>query len=223
VVGDDAVLRLRRETPAGPGAEASATDGLQRLLGEEDLTVFLQLLLGAVAKRSSIAAEAGEAAHAPSLGGANLPESAPLAGAGAERARAGPPSGADATRCATLLAAALSRLLHPLHEPWRAFRMVGKLQERLRILPPALTAEVRPFLVELRNELLPLLEEAATLGLLPAASAETLRACEHRLTVLDPTAPHASAAMGGDLERVARLLDSLQKALPLGGPAGAAH
>lgn len=223
VVGDDAVLRLRREPPAGPGAEASATDGLQRLLAEEDLTVFLQLLLGAVAKRSSIAAEAGEAAHSPSDGGANLPESAPLTPAGAERTGSGPPSGADATRCANLLAAALSRLLHPLHEPWRAFRMVCKLQERLRILPPALTAEVRPFLGELRSELLPLLEEAAALGLLPAASAETLRTCDRRLTERDPAAPRASAEMGGDLERVARLLDSLQKALPAGGSAGAAH
>jgi len=221
LVGDEAFLRLRRESHTS-GTELSAADGLQRLLGEEDLTVFLQLLLGAVAKRASIAAEASESGPAPATAAAAglAPEGAPAPGAAARPTRATPPARADASRCATRLAAELSRLMHPLHEPWRAFRMVRKLQARLRILPPALTAEIRPFLAELRAELLPLLEEAASLGLLPAASAETLRACARRLTEQDAAAPGANAGMGDDLERVERLLESLDKAMPSAAAGG---
>ena len=223
LIGSDAVHRLRAE-----GAHAShshptgrALDPLAQLVGEEDLTIFLQLLLGAVTKRLSIAFEAGEVA-APHLE-ALVPEASPEPAAGGhgaldplQFARQG------RSRIHDQLATVLARLLHPAHEPWRAFQMVHKLQSRLRVLPPTLTAEMLPFLGHLRTELLPVLEEAAAFGVLPTTAADTLRSCERNLSGRDLSRPATSVEVGNDLGRVIRLLHSLESALTA-MPEGASH
>ena len=89
--------------------------------------------------------------------------------------------------------------------------MVQKLQTRLRVVPHALLAEMAPFLGELERDLLPLLDEATTAGAVPPGALDTLRACHRRLSARDESAPESALQIGGDLARVTRLLDSLEK------------
>jgi hypothetical protein len=239
MIGDVSLRRLRPSPtrpgtapPPGEGVETGGASGILRsLLAEEDLTIFLELLLGAVTKRLSIAFESGPAADArvpdPAAPESDellsplppLPPLPPLASPAPATAEtpAGAPAGRRdpkvAARTFERLSTAVLRLTDKSHEPWRAFQMVHKLQERLRVLPRTLTAEMVPFLIDLRSELLPLIEEAGAVGVLPAAAAETLRSCERRLSGRDLSLPATSLEVGTDLARVTRLLGSLRAAV----------
>jgi hypothetical protein len=214
LIGNEAVGQLREGSASAATSNSAAPelDPLALLLGEEDLALFLELLLGAVRKRSSIVFEAGE--FAASRPAEAEPQALPEAKAAIGRRTRGAVrlDTPAIQRLGDQLVATLSRLTSPASERWRAFQMVHKLQIRLRVLPPALTAEMMPFLAELRSDLLPLLEEAGTAGVLPASAAETLRSCDQRLSRRDLSSLETSLEVGGDLGRVLRLLPSLEAA-----------
>ncbi|MEO8276619.1 MAG: hypothetical protein ABI639_10380 [Thermoanaerobaculia bacterium] len=208
LIGGDALRRSRSRRPTAqlsPGA--TEEDPLTPLLAEEDLTIFIHLLLGAVTKRQSITFESGEVPIVRSVPDDTEP--------GTQTAR-NPRSDSsvaislrEAGNTHERLSTALARLLKPGYEPWKAFQMVHKLQARLRVLPPSLSAEILPFLSDLRNEVLPLVEEAAAIGSVPVKAAETLRACEKRLAASDFFRPESGTEIGADIGRVIRLLESL--------------
>jgi hypothetical protein len=199
-LGDAVVQALRAgRAPAAAAGEAQLA-GLVPLLAEEDLQRFLELLVGAVRKRASIA-------HRPL-------EPAALAPAAPPR-RAPPPVRLDARagrEHAARLVAALERLTGAEHPPWKAFQMVHKLQARLGALPPALLRELLPFLAELEADLLPILAAAGVAGAVPPAAVDALRRAGERLRAEDLSRPDAAREIAGDLARIVRLLDSLRAA-----------
>jgi hypothetical protein len=201
-IGDKRVHTLREAHAAREGAPPGADDALSALLGEEDLRTFVDLLVGAVRKRASIACRAVEPAAASEL-------------------RPAPPGRvvgpvhfdlAAGRAFATRLVAALERLTGAEHPPWKAFQMVQKLQARLGTLPPALLHEIEPFVAELETDLVPLLAEAGAAGAVPPAAADALRAAGERLRAQDFSRPEAARELAADLTRVVRLLDSLRAA-----------
>jgi hypothetical protein len=219
MIGAEAVLRLRRQgaaVSAAPGAPRPL-DPLPQLLGEEDLAIFLRLLLGEVTKRSSIARDAGEAAHAPPEDPSSSPRPKAPAGARHSGSPRPPRDAQESQRLAAALTRVLSSLTHADDERWRAFQMVHKLHARLRFLPPTLLAEIRPFLVALQVELLPLVEEASAHGLLPETTPETLLASARRLSAPQLKSLESHQEFANDLGRVARLLSSLAVAAGSGG------
>ncbi len=208
LVGAERVRELR-ETEVEEGVEV---DPLVFLVGEEDLTFFLTLLLGAVGKRTSLVADAARDT-APGPGEARR-EAARVVEEAPRPARLGPVR-ADTRamqQAGEKLASALSRLTSRTNDSWRAFQMVHNLHIRLRFLPAALTAEARPFLAELRTELVPLLDEAHAVGALSDDVAETLRGCIGRLTAAGGPGSGGGAEPANDLVRVMRLLESLDRA-----------
>lgn len=215
LVGKRVVSAARAGGSVSTAATAPEHAGLAALLAEEDLALFLQLLLGAVRKRTSIAFEDSPADAIP----AAPRQEAPPTVEPAESVPAVLPRGnRNAAEVEARLVAVLDRLLHPSHEPWRAFQMVQKLQTRLRVLPPALAAEIRPLLSELREELQPLLDEAVAAGVLPAMAARTLRTSDERLAGFETALPQERVALGDDLGRVARLVRSLHSAFAAAKP-----
>jgi len=199
-IGEAGIERLRAARPAG--GEDDAEEGLARLLAEEDLKTFLELLLGSVRKRASIAQRAEE--------GPPAAEASPAARA---EEVAPPPATlapAAAREHGARLVAALDRAAAA--PAWKALVMVHKLQQRLGALPPALWHEVRPFLATLEGELLPELAAASAAGALPAAAVETLGGCAARLARRDPASADDAAAAAADLARVVRLVESLRAA-----------
>jgi hypothetical protein len=214
LIGDELLRDLRHRGPSPVPREGSAgrLDALSLLLVEEDLKMFLKLLVGAVKKRASIAFRAGALVPVelvkptwPQVERRRHPRPAPA-----------PPKPLEpevARTFARRLNSSLSRLTDPASAHWQAFQMVQKLQARLRVLPPTMIShELTPFLTELSADLQPLLDEASAAGAVPEGAAETLRACRRRLTESDLTGLDRAVEVGGDLARIARLLDSLKVA-----------
>lgn len=196
-IGAASVQALRDD----PAAATPEQEGLAALLAEEDLKTFLELLLGAVRKRASIAQRAPEAPAAAAV----RAEEEPAALVGTLSPAAGREFGAR-------LFGALERLAGAEAPRFKAFVMVHKLQERLGSLPPALWHEVRPFLAALDGDLLPVLDGAAAAGAVPRAAVETLRGAVDRLARHDPTSAADAPAAAADLGRVVRLVESLRAA-----------
>jgi hypothetical protein len=211
LIGEELLRDLRQRSPAPPTpreGSAGRLDALALLLVEEDLKIFLKLLVGAVRKRSSLALHHGAPAPAPPV------ETEPVRARRLDRRRAPPPPRIDPAaqrRFAERLSAVLARLTDSESDAWKSFQMVHKLQLRLRVLPPALMAEMTPFLGQLERDLLPLLDEARTAGAVPAGAVDTLRSCHRRLSDRDLITPETALETGNDLARVARLLDSLER------------
>lgn len=193
----------RIEALRAAGAAGGGTEGLAELLAAEDLETYVDLLIGAVRKRASIAF------------GAAPPQPGPAAPVDADET---PPAVVPAVDRAAArvhgarLLGALARLTGADNPRWRAFQMVSKLQARLGALPPALWHEVLPLLGELAADLLPILDEAVAAGAVPAAAVDTLRGCAERLADRDPARPESAAESAGDLARIVRLLESLEAA-----------
>ena len=216
LIGDELLGELRHRGPVPTPREGSAgrLDALALLVVEEDLKIFLKLLVGAVKKRSSIAHRDGAGLGTVMPAFAQLGRPFPVERRAERRAPAPPVSpvdGEQARKHVERLHGALARLTHAESSAWRSFLMVQKLQMRLRVVPPALMAEMKPFLSELGRELLPLLDQATAAGAVPPGAAETLRGCHQRLTERDLSGPESALDVGGDLARVTRLLDSLEK------------
>jgi hypothetical protein len=206
LIGDDVLRDLRGRGKPAVLREDSAgrLDSLALLIDEEDLKIFLKLLVGAVRKRSSIAYRLGEVRTPPPT-----KREAEAAVRKAALVRFDPAAG---KKFAAKLTATLTSLTQSQNQSYQAFQMVQKLQSRLRVLPPALLAEIAPFLAALHNELLPLLEQTCAAGAMPASAVETLRTCYRRLNDSDFTRPETALGIGSDLARVMRLLDSLKAA-----------
>jgi hypothetical protein len=200
LLGDERVRELRAAPPAA--ARAAAEEGLAALLAEEDLKTFVDLLVGAVRKRASIAFRAAPPAPGGAAGAVETPEAA-------SPRRVDPEVG---RRFGLRLVAALGRLTAADNPRWRAFQMVHKLQARLGALPPALWHEILPLLGELAADLLPILDEAAAAGAVPVAAVDHLRGCAERLAERDPARPESAAESAADLARIVRLLESLEAA-----------
>jgi hypothetical protein len=214
LIGDETLRDLRHRGPAQLPREGSAgrLDALSLLVVEEDLKIFLKLLVGAVKKRASIAfrgapprIEPPVAPTWPKIERREMPRIEPP--------RAKPLDREVARRLGRKLTDTLVKLTDPERASWQSFQMVQKLQSRLRVLPPAMISnELEPFLTELSADLQPLLEEASTAGAVPVGAVETLRACRRRLGASDLTGLDRAVEIGGDLARVKRLLESLKAA-----------
>jgi hypothetical protein len=205
LIGSEQVGRLR-SGDASTGAEVPA--GLALLLAEEDLRTFLDLLVGAVGKRSSVLHEVGEALVVAPAAPAEQPREAPRVDTDAALRIDARKSGEEVEKLVSVLA----HLTRPASGSWRSFQMVYKLQARLGSLPPALFAESRPFLAEIDVDLLPLLDRASSAGTVPRGAVDTLRACRQRLDGDGATDPATAGKAGADLGRIVRLLDSLRAA-----------
>ncbi len=211
LIGDELLrdLRYRGASPTPREGTAGRLDTLAVLLLEEDLKIFLKLLVGAVKKRSSIA-HPSQLMPLRRIDALPAPPPEPPAPAKSRAAKAVRLDPKVSRAYADRLETTLSQLTATNGGPWQAFQMVHKLQSRLRVLPPALLAEMSPFLFAVQTELLPLVEEASSAGAVPAEAAEALRSCHRRLNDCDLTQVEIGPEVGGDLTRVVRLLDSLK-------------
>lgn len=233
LLGAKAVKDLRAAATrerAGPGRRplAPELEPLVPLVAEEDLSTFLELLLGSVRKRASLTAPA-EAAPAPAAAGAE-PATAPAPARTVKAARPLPAPAATRTQSTPPPAAAplppgvsprdvvaglhdrLVALQKPDNPLFNGFRMLQRLLGRHARIPPSMVQGAHPFLFAVLNELVPELEKASALGLVPPEARGRLVDCCLALTDEGLTPQQMDRDVPANLSRLQRLLEGLTAA-----------
>lgn len=178
------------------GALEPTATALLALLADDDLTTYVGLLAANVARRVSFQLEIGHPSHASKTAlDAEVPR------------LLAPASGAEANGdCVVALRRVLDRLRSDSYPGARQFRMVLKLLESHNRVPEALLAGCRPYIHDLVDEVVPVLEPVITAGLLPSSTRHELVADALALATGSARGPEATSAM----QRLARLLESLR-------------
>ena len=198
------------------------------LLYDDDLVTFLELLRGNVAKRASLR-EAG-IAPAPEVEAPTgeviaeveveelLPSIAPAPVPTAARTQSTTPEPETAEsleeRRETLeeLRDSLSRLQSPRHPGRRPLAMLQRLLEKHSRVPPSMLQSCEPYFHELLNELVPRLERAVLLGVIPADARQRLVELCLSLSSSRVTPEEMERDVPLALERIQRLLEALTSA-----------
>ena len=228
-------LRIRGASAAGrkapPKAAATGEDpgleALTLLLAEDDLRIFLEMLVGAVQRRASLTVrEPAEAA--PPLSPTSpisptspvpprrTPPPPPLAAAppapsapAAPRAPARTPA-ADPRVVLARIHAFLVDLQGPTNAHWSSFRMTHRLLEKHARLPIAMFHAIHPCLADIRERLVPDLQAIAPYKGLTEATVTWLETVCRELRFADPEPAQLAGEVPQKLERVLRVLDALR-------------
>jgi len=188
-------------------AAARAGGGVRReewevLTSQDDLRLFLEMLFGAVRRRTSLAR--------PVAG----PRPRPAATVGEGVAAGGkdaPP--ADATEVAAALEKVRVLLTGPLaagSPGWRSFRLFQQLLGKRTRIPESMLEAVRPAVVRVQAELLPSLRLAAgRLGVAPAVLGQIEASCE-ALLVPAPSPGELQSLFPPHLGRLSSFVEALR-------------
>jgi hypothetical protein len=123
-----------------------------------------------------------------------------------------PPLGPRERAAIAELRVLLEGLRAPDNADWSTFRMIQRLLGKHGVVPPAMLAGLLPFVHQLRSALLPQLEAVAETGVAPPDAAALLAASCDEIARRDRTLQQIREELPGHLERVSRLLESLDAA-----------
>ena len=209
--GDD---RHRQRLPEGHRS-------LVPLLYDDDLLTFLELLLGNVAKRASLRETPSPAPPEKEPADVEVEEEllpsveteAP-APAATTQSTAPPERVASAEARATLedLRDTLARLQSPRHPGRRPLAMLQRLLEKHSRVPPSMLQSCEPYFHELLNELVPRLERAVQLGVVPSDARQRLVQLCLSLSAARVTPEQMEQEVPVALQRIQRLLEALASA-----------
>ena len=202
--GVDAV-RLRGQRLQDMGLSPKL-ETLVPLLYEEDLKTFLELLLGSVQKRGSLA---------PLVQAAEGPE--PVEKTRPSESDVSSPVSVDLKLSQSELRAALESLRETLgglqapgNQRWASFRMIARLLEQRSQIPPAMLGEIHPFLQDLNEKLIPALGRVEGSGGFPPDTADSL--LQHCRVILDTESPsqrQIREELGPRVLKLHRLLEAM--------------
>ena len=229
--------KVSAEDVAAPGSGALPESIPHRLrpliplLYTEDLQTFLGLLLGSVLKRTSLAREreereavapAAEPAAAGAAGGAGDEVLSPLgpeidsvlaaetvAGAGAPETVSAAPRKAEGL---SEVREVLEGLRSHSNVHRMSYELVRRLLEQGKAVPREMMESLLPYVHDVRDRLLPLLQGPDLPPDVPAGHAAELHQCCTFLGESDLTADRIRAQVPGIMEKLLRLLDELRAA-----------
>lgn len=197
LVGEERVAAAR--AGGGPRREE-----WEVLLAQDDLRLFLEMLFGAVRRRTSLA----------------RPVAGPRPRAAGPVRDGEPAGGPVAPASASEMEAALVRLRALLTGPlaagspgWRSFRLFQQLLGKRTRIPESMLEAVRPAVVRVQAELLPSLRVAAgRLGVAPAVLAQIEASCE-ALLVPAPSPGELQSLFPPHLGRLSSFVEALRSTL----------
>lgn len=188
-------------------ASARAGGGPRReewevLVAQDDLRLFLEMLFGAVRRRTSLARPVAGPRPRPA---AQAHEGEPAGGGAGEPA--------NAAQVAAALARVSALLAGPLaagSPGWRSFRLFQQLLGKRTRIPDSMLEAVRPAVVRVQAELLPSLRLAAgRLGVAPAVLAQIETSCE-ALLVPAPSPGELQSLFPPHLGRISSFVEALR-------------
>ena len=214
IVGKDNVEKLvvlvanekeSTEAAAEPGSSALLESvphhlhPLLPLLHTEDLQTFLGLLLGSVLKRASLTRERESAVAPATVSGAAASETVPPA--------------PEELEALSKLQEILETLLSPSNVHRMAYGLVYRLLKQGKAIPREMLHSMSPYVHDVRNLLIPLLQDPDQPADVPAIYAANLLECCTFLCDGGLTPDQLQNRAPGIMERVLRLLDELHAAV----------
>jgi hypothetical protein len=250
LIGEKAVNGLRGRAVAPKGLPLRPDDdGLESLvplLAEDDLRIFLEMLLTAVQRRASLGVRETAPAEAPpppapkALKAPKPPPAPPpplpafteelpaftadeLLSPLPDDMIAMPPPPAplpplDPRAAVARIRAKLDEIQAPTHSHWNNFRLAQRMLEKHARLPGAMFHSINPFLQEIAVHLVPDLKAIAPHKGLTLEAVLRLETVCHELCDTDPSPTEMVSEVPRKLERIVRFLDALRSVVsPAGG------
>lgn len=200
LVGEAQIAALRRTpVPFQPGADA---EEWAPLVAQDDLRLFLEMLFGAVRRRSSLARPAPSGRVRGAAAAASEPDLVPAQATAAE------------------IRAAIDRVRSLLTGPlaagspgWRSFRLFQQLLGKRTRIPETMLEAVRPAVVRVQAELLPSLRlSARELGVTAAVLTQIEASCT-ALLVPAPSPGELQSLFPPHLARLSSFVEALRGTL----------
>lgn len=110
------------------------------------------------------------------------------------------------------LALLLDELRSPANRDWQTVQMFHRLLSKHRQVPPALMEGIQAFVYQVTNDLVPLIETAASFGALPSVTGARLMSLCVELSRTDLSVEDMTDRIPRALDRFTRLLDAVSAA-----------
>ena len=233
MIGERKVNDLRARVTMMKGRPASGSEGpdaLLSLLAEDDLRIFIEMLLGNVLRRASLSVstpaeppEAPTPSPPPAAKPAAASRPAPKPPAAVQPPEPTPPPAParppepprpdlfPAFRRAHVV---LGELLGTGNPHLSSFRMTQRLLEKNARLPGTMYESTHPYLEEIRTKLVPLLRRIAPYQAITDEAVDRLDGYCYDLIHADPSLAPLREEVAKKMERLLRFLEAVRAALP---------
>ncbi len=232
LIGEKQVNGLRGRAVMGKGKPATAAtgvDALVPLLAEDDLRIYLELLLGAVCRRASLTVPQPEPAPAPAPvvpmpvrkpAAAEVPP--PVRPVASPKTQAVPPPpakpaprpvAAPVDRKASLarIDALLVELMSPANPHLSAFKMTQRLLAKHARIPDTMFQSIYPYLEEVRDKLVPALRPIVPYEGITEDVVQRLETYCNDLLRIDPS---VGEEISKKMDRLPRFLEAVRSVVP---------
>jgi len=238
LIGEKQVNALRGRAVMAKGKPATAAtgvDALVPLLAEDDLRIYLELLLGAVCRRASLTVVSPEPQPAPTAPAPAPPPAAqvvpmpprkPVAEVPppthsvahpAPKPRAVPASApTDRKEALARIDALLVELMAPTSPSLNAFKMTQRLLAKHARIPDAMFQSIYPYLEAVRDKLVPALRSIVPYQGITEDVVSRLETYCNDLLRVDPALVEAREEIPKKMERLPRFLEAVRAVVPHG-------